>query len=96
MKDVDFKLIIFTSFLGAVREGVRAIAYECSSDLITIYGYLDRNPEDEDYEVMDGAVTEIMASYPKLTQQNIVLEKTDDPIGKLHPYSGWVFVRHED
>ncbi|ABE34668.1 hypothetical protein [Paraburkholderia xenovorans] len=65
MSEADLKLIILTSFLGAIKEGVRAIAYDYSGDLISIYGYFSRDPNDDDYDAIDVAVTEIMASCPQ-------------------------------
>jgi hypothetical protein len=46
--------------------------------------------------VIDAAITEIMASCQRFTRQNIDLIKTDEPIGKLRSYKGWVFVRYEN
>jgi len=96
MNDVDLKLVVFSSFLGAVRDGVRAIAYDYSGDLISIYGYMNRQPDEDDYDAIDIAVTEIMASCPQFSRQKIEFVKTDDPVGKLNSYKGWVFVRYEN
>ncbi|KVT95290.1 hypothetical protein WK59_29875 [Burkholderia ubonensis] len=95
MNETDFKLIVFSSFLGAIRNGVRAIAYDHSGSTISIYVYLDRTPDDEDYEVVSVAISEIMASCPSLTRQKIELLGTDESIGRSNSYKGWVFVRHE-
>ncbi|OMG71368.1 hypothetical protein [Burkholderia ubonensis] len=95
MNENDFKLIVFSSFLGAIRNGVRAIAYDRCGSTISIHGYLDRTPDDEDYGVVNMAISEIMASCPSLTRQKIELLGTDEPIGRLNSYKGWVFVRHE-
>lgn len=96
MNNSDLKLAVFISLLGAVVKDMRAIAYDYSETSISIYGYLDREPEENDYNVIDIAITEIMASYPNFLYQNIKLIKSDDPIGKLESYKGWVFARYEE
>ena len=95
MREANIKLILFSSFLGAIREGVRAIAYDYYDDLISIYGYMSRDPDGEDYDVIDFAITEVMASCPQFSRQKIELVKTEESVGKLDPHKGWIFVRYE-
>lgn len=95
MNDSDLRLTIFISFLGAIGKDIRALAYDYTNNTFNIYGYLDREPIDADYETIDIAVSEIMASYPHFQYQNIKLVKSNDPIGKLASYKGWIFIRHE-
>ncbi|PWC11813.1 hypothetical protein B4923_13415 [Brenneria roseae subsp. americana] len=92
----DLKLTIFNSLLGNVNNNVRALAYDYYDNKIIILGYLDTDPDDDDYEVIDIAISEIMASYPDLESQEINLVKSYEPIGKLKSYQGWVFVRNEN
>ncbi|MFP1726124.1 hypothetical protein [Lonsdalea quercina] len=91
----DLKLIIFNSLLGNVNKNFRALAYDFFDKKIVIYGYLDTEPDDDDYEIIDVAVSEIMASCPDLESQEINLVKSCEPVGKLNCYKGWVFVRNE-
>ncbi|SMC27271.1 hypothetical protein SAMN02745857_02779 [Andreprevotia lacus DSM 23236] len=95
MNDAGFRLILFTAFLGAVREGVRAIAYACDGHTLAIHVYLARAPEPDDHEVVDIAITEVMAACPQIMQQDIVLQHTMAPIGRLPAHQGWIFVRSE-
>ncbi|VWB48627.1 hypothetical protein BLA6863_02205 [Burkholderia lata] len=96
MNEVDVKRIVCSSFIGSVREGVRAIAYDFDSNLIAIYVYLAREPDEEDREVVDAAITEIMASCTQFNRQKIELSTSSDPIGKLRSYKGWIFARYEE
>ncbi|MDK9444809.1 hypothetical protein WCU81_20215 [Pectobacterium atrosepticum] len=89
----ELKLIIFNSLLGNVNENVRALAYDFFDKKIIMYGYLDTEPDDD--EIIDVAVSEIMASCPELENQEINLVKSCEPVGKLNSYKGWVFVRYE-
>ena len=91
----ELKLIIFNSLLGNINKNVRALAYDVVDKKIILYGYLETDPDDYDYEIIDIAVSEIMASYPELESQEINLIKSYEPIGKLSFYQGWVFVRNE-
>ncbi|AOR63405.1 hypothetical protein KU73_23335 [Pectobacterium wasabiae] len=92
----NLKLIIFNSLLGNVNKKVRSLAYDYYHNKIIIYGYLDAEPDDDDYEAIDIAISEIMSSCPNLEYQEINLVKSCDPIGTLNPYKGWVFVRREN
>lgn len=95
MKEAEIKWIVFSSFIGAIREGVRAVAYDHDSDLISIYVYLAREPDVEDEEVVGVAITEIMASCPQFSRQRMEIYENREPIGRLKSYRGWVFVRCE-
>ncbi|OTG79761.1 hypothetical protein B9T33_10955 [Acinetobacter sp. ANC 5054] len=96
MDATNLKLIIFNSFLGAIANNIRAIAYDFTSDTILIYGYLDVVPEEDDFEIIDNAVTEIMSSCPEFLKQEINLKQSNQPFGKLNSYKGWVFCRYEE
>ncbi|VWC35791.1 hypothetical protein BLA6993_06709 [Burkholderia lata] len=95
MNEVDVKWVVFSSFVGSVREGVRAIAYDFDADLIEIYVYLAREPDEEDGEVVDAVIAEIMASCPQFNRQKMEISKSSEPIGKLRSYKGWIFARYE-
>lgn len=95
MEVCNLKLTIFQSFIGAVVRDMRAIAFDYSNKTISIYGYLDREPNDQDYDIIDTAITEIMSSYPDIMYQNIKLIESKEPIGVLDAHQGWIFVRYE-
>jgi len=96
MKKQNIINILHTSFLGAIGKDVRAISFDYTDDTIIIYAYLDREPTTEDYNIIDIAVTEVMASSPNFIYQKINMENTIEPIGKLKVYAGWIFVRYEE
>lgn len=87
--------ILHAAFLGAIATNVRAIAFDYNINTIFIYTYIDKIPNEEDYEIIDIAVTEIMASLPVILYQKIKILETYEPIGKLESYKGWIFVRYE-
>jgi hypothetical protein len=91
----SLKLTIFTAFLGNIGRNIRALAYDFSDSKITIYGYLDNEPDSDDYESIDIAITEIMSSYSNFISQDIILIESQEPVGKLPSYKGWIFVRKE-
>jgi len=89
------KLTIFTALMGNVGNNTRALAFDFTDSKIVIYGYLDHEPRDDDYESIDIIITEIISSYPCFINQEIILVESHEPIGTLPCYKGWVFVRKE-
>lgn len=96
MNNINIKLSIHRAFLGQIRKNIRAIAYDYTNICIFIYAYFDIKPTDKDYEIIDCAVTEIVADFPQLLSQKITLTQTNDPIKSLKAYKGWIFIRYED
>lgn len=95
MQIKNLKLSIFNAFLGHIGEGVRAIAFDNTDSTIIIYAYFNRNPGEDDYEIIDMAVTEILANNPQFQNQKIVMSENHSPIGNLNAYKGWIFIRFE-
>jgi hypothetical protein len=95
MNPDKLKLALYPSLLGAIDTDVRAIAYNYIDSRIELYVYLDRVPKDNDYEVIDIAVTEVMSAFPEILFQKIEIIENHDPVGKLKFYQGWLFVRYE-
>ncbi len=91
----QLKLTIFSALLGNIGENIRALAFDFTDNKIIMYGYLDQEPCDDDYESIDIAITEIMSSYSNFTNQDILLIESHEPIGTLPSHKGWVFVRKE-
>ena len=89
------KLSIFEAFIGHICEDVRAIAFDVHDSTILIYVYLERIQNDEDYEIVDMAVTEILASNPQFLKQEIVFQETTQPFNTLNSYRGWIFRKYE-
>lgn len=61
---------------------------------MTLYTCVDTFPEIQIMTI--NAVTEIIASYPQFNRQKIELTRSNESIGILNPYKGWVFVRCEN
>jgi hypothetical protein len=95
MNKQDLILVMQTAFLGEIAENVRAIAFDYTDNTIMLYVYLDGNPNEEDYDVIDAVVTEIMASLPDILYQKIEISENKEPIRNLKNYKGWFFVRKE-
>ena len=95
MEISQFKLALHSALLGAIDVDVRAIAYNYINYRIELYVYLDRVPKDNDYEIIDIAISEIMASVPEILSQKIEIIEEHKPIGKINSYQGWLFVRYE-
>ncbi|SHL73577.1 hypothetical protein [Myroides odoratimimus] len=91
----DILLAMIPAFLGVIDHHIRAIAYDYTEDTISIYIYTSTVPTEEDYETIDIAVTEIMASLPQLLYQHIEIVQHTAPIRELNCYKGWFFVRKE-
>ncbi|MCA5005236.1 hypothetical protein [Sphingobacterium bovistauri] len=96
MNKIQLKRIIQDAFIGYIAEGFRAVAFDFLDTTIKIIVYLNRKPNEKDYEIVDMAVTEILASAPQFLKQEIIIEENHLPIGKLEAFKGWIFVRYED
>lgn len=92
----NLRLTIFEAFLGAINEGLRAISFDYYEKKIVIYVYYDREPNDKDYEIIDIAVTEILASNPQFQNQEIILKYSIEARSQLDCHKGWVFLRYEE
>ena len=95
MEVYQLKLTLHFVLLGAIDVDVRAIAYNYINNRIELYVYLNRTPKDDDYEIIDIAITELIASFPEILSQKIEITEEHKPIGKLNSYQGWIFVRYE-
>jgi hypothetical protein len=93
---LDLQLNIHNSLLGYIDKDVRAISYKYDSNKIEIFVYMDRKPNENDFEIIDKAVTEMMANDINIRKQNIEIIETHDPINKLNNYDGWIFIRYEN
>ncbi|WP_408582947.1 hypothetical protein QCB52_09110 [Myroides odoratimimus] len=91
----DILLAMIPAFLGVIDHHIRAIAYDYTEDTISLYVYTNTIPTEEDYETIDIAVTEIIASLPQLLYQHIKMVEHTAPIRELNCYKGWFFVRKE-
>lgn len=96
MNEIQLKSIIQDALIGYIAEGFRAVAYDFSDTTIKIIVYPNRKLNEEDYKIVDKAVTEILASAPQFLKQEIIIEENHLSIGKLKAFKGWIFARYED
>jgi hypothetical protein len=84
------------ALLGAVTPGLRGVTIEYNSQLFTLRAYFDNGATDNDKELIDLALTEIIADL-----HNEIKEFKFEPIdlnfpNKMTCLSHWVYLRHED
>jgi hypothetical protein len=59
------KLSAIRAFLGSIDYSVRAISITTSDKEISVMAYYNREPSEEDIELMDNVETEILADMPE-------------------------------
>lgn len=91
----DLLISIQKALWGMIYPSIRAIAvgYEGTQKLKVIY-YLDREPNDDDYENISEVTTEIFADINFLESEEICIF-TLEPISKLDSLVSWVYIRKE-
>ncbi|CAI3922456.1 unnamed protein product [Commensalibacter communis] len=95
VNNTDVKLSANRAFLGHITSNVRAIAFDYTTNSVFIYAYYDTEPTEDDYEIIDCAVTEILADFPDFQSQEIILTQTNAPIDTLNSYKGWIFIKYK-
>jgi hypothetical protein len=80
---------------GMIYPEIRAIAvgFEGTEKLKVIY-YLDRKPNDDDYENISDVVGEVLADINFSEVEELCLF-TLEPISKLDHLKSWVYIRKE-
>ncbi|MGG7074584.1 hypothetical protein U5B43_10145 [Campylobacter sp. 9BO] len=63
--------------MGEIRPNIRGVAFDYKENgTVYLYGYLDSEPTDEDYDVFSCALTELYSVSPELdTKYGLVLFK---------------------
>lgn len=84
------------ALLGAVAPGLRGVTIEYNSQLFTLRAYFDKGATNEDKELIDIALTEIIADL-----HNEIKEFQFEPIdlsfpNKMNCLKHWIYLRHED
>lgn len=100
MNDIEFRrkvlLSVQRALLGHIYPAVRAVAIGYSGmEKLTLIYYLDRVPNEDDYEIISIVVTEIIADIEFKDQEEKCIFSTE-PISKLDNLMNWVYVRKED
>jgi len=92
-----FLLSLQRALLGAIRPNHRAICYRIHSRReATLRCYCSEEPNEDDYEAIDVAATELHADFPSLERVNIECIYSTEPIGYLDVLDGNVFSRQEE
>lgn len=81
---------------GMIYPEIRAIAvgYEGTKKLKVIY-YMDREPNEDDYENISEVTTEICADIDFQEVEELCIY-TDEPFSKLDNLVSWVYMRKEE
>ena len=96
MKKKEIILSMQTAFLGAICNKVRLIAFDMTEELFTLYVYIDSPLTDDEYEVIDSAVTDVLADFPNFLYEKIYIIENNDNILLLNMYKGCFFMRFEN
>jgi len=89
-------LSIQKALLGMIYSEIRAIAigFESRQKLIVVY-YLDREPNEDDYENISDVTTEVLADIDfSEVEEKCIFSK--DALLKLDNLDSWVYKRKED
>jgi hypothetical protein len=101
MKNIPEWLYIWTTkaFLGEVYQSIRAIAVGFNEEhLLTLRYYLDKEPDESDYESLDEVITNILANTSSNDDIKDVKEEIFfdlRPFKDLEPLSGFIYLRKE-
>lgn len=95
MNDLEFRLIIYDSFLGNISGNIRTLSYEHDQNEIRILATTFDEPTDYDVEGIDCAITEIMSSVPSIISQNIKIFKDNSLLKDIPAYKKDIFIRKE-
>lgn len=91
-------LCVWRALLGEIYPEVRAIAVSISQDAcLTIRYYLDREPQDYDWESLEVVATNISSSVSAEKIFRICIEclPSESPIGSLESLDGFIYCRRE-
>ena len=99
MEDISIRKDILVSMQkalwGMIYPSIRAIAvgFEKKQRLTVIY-YLDREPNEEDYESISLVTTEVCADIGFMEVEEIC-EFSNERFNKLNSLNSWVYMRKE-
>ncbi len=82
---------------GMIYPSIRAIAvgFEGLKKLKVIY-YLDRQPNDTDYESISDVAAEICADMDFISEVEELCIYTEEPLIKLDNLESWVYIRYKE
>jgi hypothetical protein len=88
------KLSVIRAFLGSIDYSIRAISVAVSDMELSVIAYYDRDPNEEDIELIDNVETEILADFPE--EYNVSVRCTYLSQEKKIPYippQSFIFLR---
>ncbi|MBT2622619.1 hypothetical protein [Chryseobacterium sp. ISL-6] len=92
----DVLISIQRALWGMIYPSIRAIAvgFENTEKLTVIY-YLDKEPEEEDYENIAEVTSEVCSDINFSTVEEFCIY-TNEPFSKLDNLVSWVYMRKEE
>lgn len=93
----DVLLSIQRALWGMIYPSIRAIAvgFEKNKKKLKVIYYLDREPNEEDYENISEVTSEVCADI-EFEEVEEVCDFTVEPISKLESLESWVYIRQEN
>ncbi|MFN5417650.1 MAG: hypothetical protein ACK5B9_11385 [Flavobacteriia bacterium] len=89
-------LSVQRALLGMIYPSIRGIAVGCDNEtLLKIIYYLDKEPDEEDYENIREVTSEVCADI-NFTEVEEFCVFSDENISNLNSLSSWVYLRKEN
>jgi len=97
--EIDFRTQIILSanraLLGAVTENLRGVTVDYSKDQLTLKAYFDKGATEVDKELIDIALTEMIADFKEINECKYESVDLFFPT-KMTVLKDWVFMRNEN
>ena len=85
------------ALLGMIYPEVRAIAIGYLEKTLKLLYYLEREPNESDYEILEEVTSEIIADFPSETFDHIeeICLFSEKRMNDLENLNGWIYIRKE-
>ena len=81
---------------GAITPGLRGVTIDYNKERLTIRAYFDKNASEDDKELVDAALTEIMADLWQDLEKGYY-EPIDLPFpAEMNILKDWIYMRNEN
>ena len=88
-------LSVNRALLGAITSHLRGVTVDYDKNSFTMRGYFDIGATEDEKEILDAALTEIVADFHSEIEK-WTFEAVDKPYPeKMEPLKEWMFLRHE-
>ena len=92
---INVLISIQQALWGMIYPSIRAIAVGFKGgQKLTVMYYLDREPNEDDYENISEVTTEILADI-NFSEVEELCKYTDEQINCLNNFDSWVYIRQE-